>query len=302
MITKDTEAMMKKFLSLPFFDLEELKNTIKPEMEKLFDDIKTDSNGNLHFCKKGNGKKIQIIFRCDPAGVLIESQKDNRCAIQLVGKKKAEAYINHTLYDKETPIGILRSEEKEKVYLETFSDYTAEIMEIFNFKNQSFCKGDSLYGNNLGFAIALFFAYLIGCEIKEDEKYINFTVWNASLSGESGALEACKAFSPDSMIVFSGIESQDGCKFGEGPTFVVKDGSFVASKATREIVKTLDVPLQSFLGKTDRIMEQLSIADTCKNVFGFYFPILHEKTPIEKINLVDMEKLETLLLKIMMCL
>ncbi len=299
MIPKTEQSFLKSISNQSFFSPETVKKFFK-EMDGLyFDDISIDARENIHFLKNGSGETIQIIFHITPPGVMIGEKRDESLAITMLGEEKPETLKDLLLYHSGEPVGFLRQEENAPVFLEAFPEISLESGVVGEFKNDVYCEGDLLYGMDLSSVILPY----ISCFLLKNEclgdKRICFTIWNSSVSGECGAIEAMKTVCPDVAVLVSCVPMQDGCAFGEGPALVLKDGTFVLSAEMRKVAKEIEaeIKLQSFLGKTNKVIEKLNIANGGRKFLGIYLPVKHKKTRIEEMHWEDVEKTRNFLLK-----
>ncbi len=296
MITKEVESLLQNPFGFSLFSLETLKNNLPSRITDVFDSIEGDGNGNLHFIKQGKGEKIQILFRCNPIGVLLGAQKDDKFSIQLLGKKKEKELKHQRVYHQTKEIGALRINEKSEVYFEKIGKIEEEINGVYKVENQVFCKADKLYGLELSSVYPLVLLDFIANKVKDGEKHICFTLWNESLSKEVGGIATCKSYGATKIIVFSNIKSSDQHPISQGPFVVLKDGCYVASKETRDLIKS-NSSLQIFVGKTDNFLEQLSIRCHKAQLCGIYLPIQQDKSYAETMDCNDIKKAGELLLK-----
>ena len=295
MITNEVKTILQNLCNFSLFSAENIKN-LPSQITDTFDEIEVDIYGNLHFVKKGKGEKIQILFRCEPTGVLLGERKNDKVYVQLLGKKKPEE-IKHTIvYQKQKEVGALRLDEKTKPYLEVFCNFKEEIDDICEIENDIICKDNLLYGTSLNTTYPLILLYFISNEIKNSEKYFDFTLWNDSLTKESGGIATCKACGANQIVVFSNIKSCDKYPISKGPKLVLKDGSYIASKDARSFIKN-NSSFQPFIGKTDKFLEQLSIHCHNASLFSIYLPVKQEKGCAEIMDCNDIQKAGELLLK-----
>ncbi|MBO5364610.1 MAG: hypothetical protein J6A56_04000, partial [Clostridia bacterium] len=247
------------------------------------------------------GEKIQIIFRASPVGVLPGNQTDDGYTAAILGDARGNHLANSILYTKDIPVGILRTKEETDWYIELFEEYNEKRIDILTIKNEQICKGEKLYGCDISSSLSLFFANLITKELQNSDKCIDFTVWNSSSSGENGIVSALQYANADKIIYLSLKNVENGVSAKQGPALVLKDGNYVldldAKKRFFGFVSSQEIELQSFVGKTDRILEILDVHAMGHSVLGIYLPVEYEKTKMKEVLFSNVEKTRNLLLK-----
>ena len=105
----------------------------------------------------------------------------------------------------------------------------------------------------------------------------------------------------DKIIYLSLKNVENGVSAKQGPALVLKDGNYVldldAKKRFFGFVSSQEIELQSFVGKTDRILEILDVHAMGHSVLGIYLPVEYEKTKMKEVLFSNVEKTRNLLLK-----
>lgn len=261
-----------------------------------FDIVEKDLSGNYHFIKHGVGEKIQIIFRIIPFGVMVSDSNKEKSSVVILGdeKKARESF----LLRENKNVGILRK-EKEEWFIEKTDQSDSLFGDILTFESKCFCKVDMLCASNLDEIIALVFGDFLLNQNKFPDKNIDFTVWNSSLSGESGLITALRTANADKIIFLSPADAK---KFHEesSAAIVMKDGNYVLTQEQRDTIFQDDEQRQLcdfFVGKTDRALELLDAHGINKRLLGIYLPIYHYGSLIEEIKWDDLKKTHDILLK-----
>ncbi len=278
------KSIPDEFINVSFFSL--------PQMS-MFQFVEKDSAGNYHFIKPGNEEKIQIIFRITPTGVLVGKEEEGKCSVSILGDEKK--LTESVLYQQQEPLGVLRR-EKECWFVEKINKNDDLFMKILTEKQEYLCKDDKLYKNNLCELISLILADFIINNPGYSDKYIDFTVWNSSLTGENGLLAAVNSTNAD-KILFVSPANKDDFSNESGPAIVLKDGNYILAEEQHGWIKPLNEQGNFYVGKTDSAMEQLDIHLFDKKLLGIYLPISNFGSNVEKIYLPDLKKTQDLLLK-----
>ena len=259
-------------------------------------------------CQSGKiGPRILILFRACPASVMVIRKKKEKEAgekgheVTLLGHTEPEALNDSMCCYKGREVGVLRKNDKDSYILEEFPDTSFNIGEICEFQQGVICKANKLYGFNLSASISCCIMSFCITELTRSEKYINFTLVNEALAGENGYIEAVQRVKPDFTLLVSLIPDQETCRAGRGPAIAIKDGNGVVSAETRRRLASAaeDIPVQWFIGKTDRVLELISTAGTKSDFGEICMPVRFPGHRNEEIIWDDVEKTQNLLLKIL---
>ncbi len=291
MITKDDKALLEQYANIDLFSSTQINGVEIP---------KRDSCGNLHFVKKGPGKKIQIVFQTTPVGILPNKEKEDGYSITVLGGEKKKYLADSVVYLKETPIGVLRSNEDDLIS-KRFTEIEELPNEILTIENRIYCKASKLYACNLDSILSLYFLNFIRKNDFFVDKFIDFTVWNSSLNGENGLVSAIQYANADTVLYISLIQECEECHQGKGPAYVIKDGNYVCPLAQKnhalEFITQEKLEMQFYVGKNNSALEQLDIHIGGKPLLGLYLPIKYQNTQLEEIFWSDVEKTRNVLLK-----
>ena len=191
---------------------------------------------------------------------------------------------------------------KEGICPEPFKDTKLNPGIVYSFSKGACCQADELYGADAASYAMVYLAAALAQAAEENDKPIRLCLWNSSLSGEDGVLEAFRAADADYGILLAPVLADGAAESGKGVCHVAKDGCFVEPAGMRKTMERIlggcDFCGAPFVGKTDRSMEYLIIAKNAQGTTGFYLPVAHQNTRMQKINLGDVEKTRNCLLKI----
>ncbi len=258
----------------------------------------TDARANVHYRSEA-AAKVQLFFRLTPRGFMTGGTEDG--ALSFLGTDQPEEFLNAMFYEDGREAGVLRK-NKEGIRPEPFENTALNPGIVYSFSKGAYCQADELYSTDAASYAMVYLAATLAQAAEENDKPIRLCLWNSSLSGEGGVLEAFRAADADYGILLAPVLAEGAAESGKGVCHVAKDGCFVEPAGMRETMERIlggcDFCGAPFVGKTDRSMEYLSIAKNAQGTAGFYLPVAHQNTRMQKINLGDVEKTRNCLLKI----
>lgn len=297
-MTEQNIKALQELGKLPGFRVSALLKHYQKQAESGWEISENAFGGIQGKCGNG-GKRILLLFRYMPGGVMITKQeKENMYLASVLGNRKPEHLDGQICFCDNREVGILRREEKSGIKIEMFPEITPKPGEIYELRNEIICKPNLLYTHDVSRIIP---RYIVDSVVSTKEIYdkeIYFTLVNESISSIGGYVEAVRRVKPEITLLFSVIPEQDTCKAGGGAVVVVKDGNAVVSEEVQAILEgASEDSVQRFVGKTDTVLEQISIAEG-----GGYFgeiglPVKYAGSPCEEIFWDDVEKTRNLLLK-----
>lgn len=295
------EMIIKTLSELPSYTPQALYSYLLEQKREQSGELCIDTFGNLQYHKAGRGKKIQIIFHMTSPTLLVGSVKENNAEVSFLGTKANNQERDQIFYNEGKPVGILREKESDNFFLEIFPDTTCKSGMFLQTKCNIICKGGQLYGNKLSMIIPLYLATCLFEFADLNDKDITFTIWNSSFLENIAVSSLSDGHIYEETLVFSLVPEKENCKVGQGPSLCFKDGCYVASPSVKErlqdVARMVGVEMQSYLGKTNRAMELLSLQQSFPSPGGIYCPVLHSQTANEEIIWEDVEKTRNFLLK-----
>ena len=290
------QKLWDRVTKISLFSAEEIAAFLNSVLKK--GTVRTDARANVHVLSKMPAK-VQIFFRLMPRGFMTGGAEGEPPAF--LGTDQPEEFLNAYFYEDGREVGVVRK-NKEGICPEPFKDTKLNPGIVYSLSKDAFCKEDELYGMDAASYAMVYLAVTLAQAAEENDKPIRLCLWNSSLSGEGGILEAFRAFDANYGILTAPVLAGDAAESGKGVCRVAKDGCFVEPAGMRKTMDRIlggsDFCVAPFVGKTDRSMEYLSIAKNAQGTAGFYLPVEHQNTRMQKINLADVEKTRNCLLKI----
>lgn len=290
------QKLWDRVTKISLFSAEEIAAFLNSVLKK--GTVRTDARANVHV-QSETPAKVQLFFRLTPRGFMPGGAEGEPPAF--LGTDQPEEFLNAYFYEDGREAGVLRK-NKESICPEPFKDTKLNPGIVYSFSKDAFCKEDELYGTDAASYAMVYLAAALAQAAEENDKPIRLCLWNSSLSGEGGILEAFRASDADYGILAAPVLEGDAAPGGKGVYHVAKDGCFVEPAGMRETMERIlsgcDFCAAPFVGKTDRSMEYLSIAKNAQGTAGFYLPVAYQNTRMQKINLADVEKTRNCLLKI----
>ena len=290
------QKLWDRVTKISLFSAEEIAAFLNSVLKK--GTVRTDARANVHVQSKMPAK-VQIFFRLMPRGFMTGGAEGEPPAF--LGTDQPEEFLNAYFYEDGREVGVVRK-NKEGICPEPFKDTKLNPGIVYSLSRDAFCKEDELYGTDAASYAMVYLAVTLAQAAEENDKPIRLCLWNSSLSGEGGILEAFRASDANYGILTAPVLAGDAAESGKGICRVAKDGCFVEPAGMRKTMDQIlggsDFCAAPFVGKTDRSMEYLSIAKNAQGTAGFYLPVEHQNTRMQKINLADVEKTRNCLLKI----
>lgn len=281
---------------ISLFSAEDIAAFFKEVLKK--GKVWTDARANIHYQSEA-AAKVQLFFRLTPRGFMTGGTEGG--APSFLGTDQPEEFLNAMFYEDGREAGVLRK-NKEGIRPEPFGNTALNPGIVYSFSKGACCQADELYSTDAASYAMVYLAAALAQAAEENDKPIRLCLWNSSLSGEGGILEAFRASDANYGILTAPVLADDAAESGKGVCRVAKDGCFVEPAEMRETMERIlggcDFCGAPFVGKTDRSMEYLSIAKNAQGTAGFYLPVAHQNTRMQKINLADVEKTRNCLLKI----
>lgn len=267
-----------------------------------------------------NTKKINIALLTEIPKIVItglEAKKDKKIKKAFflpINIKNTDLLNNKIVCQNDKEIGIIRM-EKEKQYIEIFEDISEELkldltqnIVVCNLKQNTICKGDLIYSNNLVQEIkenALKYKENV---FKNTVNDINFTTFDC----ESDLIsEVSKQEFDINILIYtcdeSEISSDSNLKTGDGCGIVVQDNGYLMPLNLQERIQesinkntgdflnlntasseVMSLKYQTCFIKHSSVLEKISISGSSPAI-GIVIPVKYTDTELAECNVNDIK-------------
>ncbi|MCX7921793.1 MAG: M42 family metallopeptidase [Clostridia bacterium] len=305
---------------------EEIRDVIAAEIRPKVDEIKVDALGNLIAVKKGTGKKIMLAAHMDEIGIMA-TYIDDKGFIRFsnIGGISQYYALGQRVRFKNGTIGSVFYEEKlddmknlklSKMYLDIGAkskdeaEKKVKIGDTACFVGEALMQGDMLVSKALDdrSGCAVLVKVIQNMPLTENEVYFVFTVQEEL--GLRGAKTAAYQIKPDIAIAVDVTLTGDTpesnvmeVKCGFGPAIKIKDNSVISHPEVKRLLensaKELNIPYQFEIlekGGTDAGAIHITAGGVPSGAISI--PCRYVHSPVEMVNINDLENSVNLLMKV----
>lgn len=239
-----------------------------------------------------HGSNTLLLFRLNPAAVIVKSVDDHLCRALPLGKIESKKLIDTVCEN-----GIIREDKSNEKELIIDSFEQTMIGDIYHLIPD--CKGerDRYYGCQAGVLAQIKLAAACISALAESEHRVTIVLVNETVVGVEGVLGILARTQPDSLIVSSSALSEMDFSSGKGPGVGVKDGNLIFDPTVWKPIQQLVPGTQTYIGSTGNILEKCYLTIKSKKIASIYLPIVGMGTRMDEIKTEDVEKTRKLLLK-----
>lgn len=191
--------------------------------------------------------------------------------------------------------GVLRIENENEVTMKPFSKAT--VGDVYHIQPKAFCKGEMLYGSQLGTLVSLELMAFCIEKSAQTKASVAVAAVNETVFGAESVCKVIMQQKPDSVIVCSMAEAEKSFVSGNGPGVGIKDGHWAAERNIWGQLLDFGLETQSYVGNTGDTLAQCYLALKNKHLAGIYLPVVKQGSRVEEIHGADIEKTKNLLLK-----
>ncbi len=273
-----------------FSDFTKIKQWLEEET-KLESGFSADRNTVIW--KHGeHGANTLLLFRLNPAAVIVKSVEDNLCHAVPLGKIEPKKLID-TVCEK----GIIREDKSNDKELIIDSFEQTMIGDIYHLIPDCKNRGGRYYGCQAGVLAQIKLAAACISALAESEHKVTIVLINETVVGAEGILGMLARIQPDSLIVSSSALSEKDFSSGKGPAVGIKDGNWVSEQTVWKPIQQHVSGTQTYIGSTGNILEKCYLTIKSKKIASIYLPIVGMGTRMDEIKKEDVEKTRKLLLK-----
>lgn len=286
------------------------------------DSLETDTLGNLHAVKRGQGTGLRIMLAAhmDEIGLMVSHINDKGFArFTPLGGVSPETMVGNRALFTNGALGVINVEnwpvnEKpthQNLYLDFGAKHKDEVPvrigDVAAFERPCVDLGDRLVAKSLDDRIGCAILIETLRRLPETPHEIHFVFTTQEEVGSRGATTAAYKVNPDVSIAVDVTDSGDvperkhvEVKMGHGPALTVLDRRMLAHPGLRrwlvETAKAHDIPYQIdilLVGSTDAEVMQRTHEGSA--AISLSIPCRHVHTPSEMISMADVENAVKLL-------
>lgn len=294
-----------------------VKRIINDELEKNFDEIKTDALGNFIGCKKGTDKDAKTIMITVPMDqkcfIITHVEKQGKYKFSILGGFDFSKIVDTKVVFENGVEGVILLEESASEPTKVSDLYIkTQIAEedqkgLIKLGSSAVLKGEYVEGLEKITSVALYpragVKVLIDIvkALDEDLKSDLFIVFTCHGMVESrGATTAAYGINPDIGISIGAVPENDGPKVGQGPVILTRDMAAISHpdlmKEFEEVAEKTGINIQRAVS-TEELSDAAGIlqAGCDTKIISLALAVKDMTTDKEQVSKTDMDDLKKLI-------
>lgn len=270
---------------------DKMRSILTERLSPLFDEVYTDTFGNLIAHKSGSGKKICVECGIDTPGIMVVSVSDKKAFFTVFGGLTAAALIGKKIRFANGCFGFVRSDSKTSedtkvsdLYIEVCGG-SVSVSDI-GAVDSEYCETDEkIYSHGLAPRAALLAALTAACDLPKSDNDIYFVFTAQKLLGGRGIRAFFAVNDFDEIISVSACGAAGSFKPGCGCGIAVRDKGNVSSPELRrgisDVAGRFAVKHELFAAEDNLYLESFCLAGNSAALCGLCVPIEYKDSAFE---------------------